>query len=200
MSSVPRNAAQAQEADVPADTAGEASMPSWEMLVNPPSACPGCVAAAGQPWPAHTTSRYCRRCLAQLRRSTQCHIWNANRTHQIAAGKARAARFTPEHQSAAGHASFDAFSARWRAHQGLAPLVAEHVRQYVTPEIIGTTLGYRLALALQQTIWQAWCAGRLANVDAWLSDDPPPDPDGLWVDTRSSTPDNEDDDPPETEV
>jgi hypothetical protein len=159
-------------------------MPSWEVLVNPPSACPGCVAAAGQPWPAHTTSRYCRRCLAQLRRSVQCHIWNADRAHQVAAGKARAAQFTPESQAAAGHASFAAFSARWRAEQGLAPLSAADAQRYVTLDMIRSLIGIPLAPALQKAIWRAWCFGLLLGDAVWLSDDydPPPDPQGLWAD------------------
>jgi hypothetical protein len=36
-------------------------------LVTPPAACPGCLAAASQPFPARTTSRYCPSCLAHLR-------------------------------------------------------------------------------------------------------------------------------------
>ncbi len=35
-------------------------------LICPPAACPGCVALAGQSWPANTTSRFCASCLARL--------------------------------------------------------------------------------------------------------------------------------------
>lgn len=189
MASVPCHAIQAQEADAladvqdAADVTGEA-MTSWEVLVNPSSACPGCVAAAGQTWPAYTTSRYCRRCLAHLRRSVQCHIWNTDRAHQVAAGKARAAQFTPASQAAAGHASFATFSARWRAEQGIAPLTAIDAQRYITPDMIRSLIGVPLSPVLQETIWRAWCAGQLLGVEAWLSDDddPPPDPQGLWAD------------------
>ena len=66
----------------------------------------------------------------------QCRGWNADPAHQIAAGRARAARFTHEYQSEAGHTAFAAFSARWRASQGLPPLSADDARKYVTPEMI----------------------------------------------------------------
>jgi hypothetical protein len=115
------------------------------------------------------------------RHVAQCQQWNADVAHQAMTGKARAAHFTSASQSAAGHARFAAFSARWRARQGLAPLLAEDVRRYVTPAVICSPLGITLPLALQQTIWQAWCSGRLLSVDASLSDDPSPDPTGLWA-------------------
>lgn len=121
------------------------------------------------------------------RRSAQCQHWNAETSHQVMAGKARAAHFTAASQAAAGQASFAAFSARWRAQQGLAPLFADHVRQYVTPAMIGTPLGIPLPPALQETIWRAWCAGRLLNVEMWLGDDPPPDPEGLWAQQTQQT-------------
>ncbi len=35
-------------------------------LIKPPAACPGCLAQAGQPWPADTTSRFCSACLVRL--------------------------------------------------------------------------------------------------------------------------------------
>jgi hypothetical protein len=45
-------------------------------------------------------------------------------------------------------------------------------------------LGTLLPEALRQTIYLAWCAGLLIGVEAWLSDDPPPDPAGLWAGSR----------------
>lgn len=149
-------------ATVAADLAAAAALAA---VVNPPTACPGCLALAGQPWPEGTTSAYCRRCLAQLRRVWQCQRWNAD----------------PAHQSAAGQASFAAFSARWRAEQGLAPLTRDVVRRYVTPNHIRGPLGMPLPARIREAIHRAWCAGYLVGVAAWLSDDPPPEPDGLWA-------------------
>jgi hypothetical protein len=134
-------------------------------IVRPPVACPGCLAEAGQPWPEGTTSQYCPRCLRHLQRVYQCQRWNAD----------------PVHQSAVGHASYTAFSARWRAGQGLAPLTVEAARRYVTQEHIRAELGILLPTRLQETIHRAWCAGVLLPVAAWLRDDPPPEPDGLWA-------------------
>jgi hypothetical protein len=150
-------------------------------LVSPPAYCPGCYAKAGVRFPVGATTRHCGRCLARMRRSLQAHRWNADRSHQVAAGKARARRFTLVHQRAAGNASWDAFSARWRAGQGIAPLSAEAARKYVTPGQICGPLGVPLSPALQATIHRAWCVGQLVGVLAWLCDDPPPDPDSLWV-------------------
>jgi hypothetical protein len=84
------------------------------------------------------------------RRIRQCQDWNADRDHQVAAG----------------HASFDAISARWRAEQGAPPLFAEAVRKYVLPTMIRGPLGQPLAEELQETIWRAWCAGNSYGVEA----------------------------------
>ncbi len=112
----------------------------------------------------------------------RCRAWNADRAHQAKAGQARAAQFTRDYQTAAGNASWSAFSARWRAGQGIAPLSAEAVRRYVTPEMIRGPLGAELCDALRQQIYEAWCAGQLVGVLAWLSDeqDPPLPPGNLW--------------------
>jgi hypothetical protein len=115
------------------------------------------------------------------RRSAQCQQWNADASHQAMGGKARAAQFTSESQATAGHASFAAFSARWRAAQGAPPLFAEAVRRYVLPAMIRGPLGQPLSQELQETVWRAWCKGNPHGVEAWLSDDPPPDPDSLWA-------------------
>jgi len=114
--------------------------------------------------PAH-----CPGCLDRLRRAHQCATWNADHSHQVSAG----------------HASWDAFSARWRASTGLPPLSAEAVRRYVTPEQIRGPVGALLPAALRATIHRAWRAGLLVGVAAWLADDPPPDPAGLWVTAAS---------------
>jgi hypothetical protein len=99
----------------------------------------------------------------------------------VAAGKARAAQFTTTSQSAAGHASFDAFSARWRACQRLSPLTVQAARRYITPEHIRGELGILLPTRLRVAVCRAWHAGELLPVAAWLGDDPPPDQDGLWA-------------------
>lgn len=117
------------------------------------------------PWPAGTTSRYCRGCLARARRVWRVKRWNADRAHQVLAGRA----------------SWAAFSARWRASVGLAPLSAEAVRRYVTPAMIRGPAGAFLPERLQVAIYRAWCAGQLVSLEAWLDEDPPSDPDGLWA-------------------
>ena len=109
----------------------------------------------------------------------RCQGWNADRTHQVLAGKARAQQFTTAYQQAAGHAAWDAFSARWRALQDLAPLSAQAGRKYLTPDLICGSLGLELQPALQQSIYQARCAAYLRHVTAWQSNDPPPDPNSL---------------------
>ena len=119
-------------------------------------------------------------------RAAQCRTWNATRTHQVAAGKARAAQMTQDERSAFGHAAFDAFSARFRAVQGLPPLSAGAARRYLTPRDI-RRLGMPLASHLAETIHRAWCAGQLFPVSAWLSDEPPADPHGLWSDNAART-------------
>lgn len=119
-------------------------------------------------------------------RAAQCRAWNATRGHQVAAGKARAAQMTQDERSAFGHAAFAAFSARFRAVQGLPPLSADAARRYLTPRDI-RRLGMPLAPHLAETIHRAWCAGQLFPVSAWLSDDPPVDPHGLWADNAART-------------
>jgi hypothetical protein len=113
-------------------------------------------------------------------------MWNATRTHQVAAGKARAAQMTQEERSAFRRAAFLAFSARFRAVQGLPPLSAAAAQRYLTPRDI-RRLGLALAPHLAETIYRAWCAGQLFPVSAWLSDDPPADPHGLWADDAART-------------
>jgi hypothetical protein len=85
---------------------GERATEQLAAVIHPPAACPGCFAEAGHDWPEGTTSQYCLRCLGHMRRAYQCQRWNAD----------------PAHQSAAGQASFTAFSARWRAEQGLGAI------------------------------------------------------------------------------
>jgi hypothetical protein len=120
--------------------------------------------------PSHATSE-----VASDLRAVQCRMWNATRAHQVAAGKARAAQMTQEERSAFGHAAFSAFSARFRAVQGLPPLSAAAAARYLTPHDI-RRLGLPLAPPLAETIYCAWCAGQLFPVAAWLSDEPPADP------------------------
>ena len=87
------------------------------------------------------------------------------------AGRARAGQFTHEYQVQAGHQSYSAFSARWRAWQGLPPLSAEAVQRYVTIEDIHGPLGKELPAVLRAEIYQAWCSGRLVGVATWLQMD-----------------------------
>jgi len=137
-------------------------------IVDPPAHCPGCLAEAGRPWPEGATTRHCPRCLDRLRRVRQCATWNADHAHQVAAG----------------HASWDAFSARWRAGQGLPPLTSEAARRYVTPETIRGPVGTLLPAALRAAVHRAWCSGLRVGVAAWLADAPPPhEPHGLWAGT-----------------
>jgi len=137
-------------------------------IVAPPAQCPGCLAEEGRRWPEGATTLHCPRCLDRIRRVHQCATWNRDRAHQVAAG----------------HASWDAFSARWRASSGLPPLSIEAVRRYVTPNLIRGPLGALLPEALRAAIHRAWSAGLLVGVSAWLADAPPPEPDGLWVEQR----------------
>ena len=131
-------------------TAGQ----SWQCPNDP--ACPQRVQGA------------CRRCRDHLRRMRQVEAWNADHAHQVLAGQARAQEFTSEYQQQAGHASFAAFSARWRAEQGLGPLDAEAVRRYVTPDMI-RHLSRPVPPPLQQRIYRAWCAGYLYGVGRWFA-------------------------------
>ncbi len=115
-------------------------------------------------------------------RAAQCRTWNALRVHQVAAGRARAAQMTLEERRAFGHAAFSAFSARFRAVQGLPPLSAAAAQRYLTPHDV-RRLGLPLAPItppLAETIHRAWCAGQLLPVSAWLGDESPADPDDLW--------------------
>jgi hypothetical protein len=100
-----------------------------------------------------------------MRRIHQCARWNADRDHQSAAGKAR----------------WVATVARWWAACGSAPLTIESPQKYVTPDDIRGPGRLELSPALRDDIYRAWCAGYLLPVAAWFSDEPPPDPDGLWV-------------------
>ncbi|HET9751314.1 MAG TPA: hypothetical protein VFP52_00065, partial [Myxococcales bacterium] len=150
------------------------------MARDPDPRCPFCVALAALPWPAEGTERLCAPHLTRWRQ-LQCRGWNADPQHQVMAGQARARQFTPASQQQAGFASWDAFSARWRAAGGLAPLSADAVRKYVTPDLIRGVCGLSLAPELQADIYRAWCAGQLAHVVAWLAGEAPPDPDGLWA-------------------
>ena len=158
-------------------------------IVMLPSLCPGCWAMAGQTtWPEGTTSQYCAACVLRLRRSLQCQQWNAQTDHQRHAGQVRAQSFTSASQQIAGFASWAAFSARWRAEQGLPPLEASSVVRYVTPEMIRGPLGQPIGPALQQQVYAAWVAGHLYGVLEWLTPEPPPDApipdgglfDGVW--------------------
>jgi hypothetical protein len=152
----------------------------------PDPSCLFCIVLAALPFPDEaarnegTPEQVCT-FHRPLYRRLQCQGWNADHTHPVLAGRGRAQQFTRAYQQAAGHASWDAFSARWRALQGLGPLSAEAVRRYLTPDLIRGPLGLDLRPELQQTIYRAWCAGNLWHVTAWNRDDPPPDPDGLWA-------------------
>jgi hypothetical protein len=119
-------------------------------LTDPPAHCPACLAEAGAPWPVGATSRHCAEHLEQLRRR-QCKGWNASRAHQVMAGQA----------------TFAAFSARWRAEQGMALLSAEAVRKYLRPELI-RSLGVPLSPELQVRIYWAWSHGYLYGVLRWI--------------------------------
>ncbi len=133
-------------------------------IVDPPAYCPGCLAEAGLAFPERATTRHCSRCLDRIRRVYQCARWNQDHAHQVAAG----------------HASWDAFSARWRASSGLAPLSVEAARRYVTPGMIRGPLGMLLPERLRVEIHRAWCVGQLFGVEAWLAEEGvPPHPDGL---------------------
>ncbi len=135
-------------------------------IVNPPAYCPGCLAEAGQSFPERATTRHCRACLDRIRRVYQCARWNQDHAHQVAAG----------------HASWDAFSARWRASGGLAPLTVGATRRYVTPDMIRGPLGMLLPERLRMEIHRAWCVGQLFGVEAWLAEEgAPPHPHGLWA-------------------
>jgi hypothetical protein len=121
----------------------------------------------------------------------QCRMWNADSSHQRKAGQARAAQMTHEERVEAGNASFLAFMVRFRAQVGQAPLPVDGVEQavakYLAPSDIHA-FGRPLHPQLAETIYRAWCAGHLLNVEAWLSDehDPPPEPGGLWAPSASS--------------
>jgi len=130
--------------------------------------CPGCLAESGEQWLGGATTRHCPRCLDRIRRVYQCATWNAGHAYQVADG----------------HASWDAFSARWRASSGLPPLSTEAVRRHVTADMIRGPLGTLLPEALRAAIHRAWCAGLLVGVSAWLADVPPPEPDGLWAELQ----------------
>jgi hypothetical protein len=95
--------------------------------------CPFCCVLTALPslGDENPASAHCCTFHRPLWRRLLCQGWNAERAHQVRAGKARAQQFTTAHQRAAGQAAFTAFSARWRAAQGLAPLSAEAVGRYL---------------------------------------------------------------------
>jgi hypothetical protein len=103
-------------------------------------------------------------------RSSRCRVWNADRAHQVAAGQARARAFTHAYQSAAGLASYAAFSARFRADHGSPPLNGDWVRRYVEPDQIRGPLGAALPLPLQEIIHAGWSAGIAYGIHYWLDD------------------------------
>jgi hypothetical protein len=103
---------------------------------------------------------------------SRCQAWNTDAAHQRAAGKARAATFTPASQSYAGTQAFAAASARWRAEHGLPPLSASAVKSYVVPQQIRDPLGQDLPAALQRVIFDAWIAGFPYGVAFWLAASP----------------------------
>ncbi len=148
------------------DSVTSAATASIAAIVDPPAYCPGCLAEASLPFPTRATIQHCLRCLDRIRSVYRCARWNQDHAHQVAAG----------------HASWDAFSARWRTSSGLAPLSVEAGRRYVTPEMIRGPLGMLLPEQQRAKIHRAWCVGQLVGVEAWLSDDGfPPHPDGLWA-------------------
>ncbi len=102
-------------------------------------------------------------------RRTRCRMWNADRAHQVAAGKARAKAFTSEYQSAAGSASFIAFSARMRAEHAGVQLFPQEAARYVQPADIRCPYG-PLPFVLQQCIHAAWAAGQGWGIDHWLAE------------------------------
>lgn len=132
--------------------------------------CPDCQSAAAIALPLETLVRLCNDHLA-ARRQAMCRARDADPAHQRTAGIARGAGRTRADQSAAGHASQTAFSARWRAEQGLAPLSTAAVRRYLTPDLI-KFLGQPLPMTVQQQIYDAWCAGDPRHVDDWVKSDP----------------------------
>src|SRR6266568_2411265 len=75
----------------------------------------------------------------QGRRATRFQEFNAN----------------PEHQRLAGCASWAAFSARWRARQGLPLLHPMHV-QYLTPQDFCTGLGQPLSPTQQRRLFRQY--------------------------------------------
>jgi hypothetical protein len=98
----------------------------------------------------------------------RCLAWNSDLAHQRLAGRARARQFTRDYQTQAGQCSFSAFSARWRAEQGLAPLSVEATERYVTIEDIRGPLGQPLPASARAAIYATWCTGRLVGVAEWL--------------------------------
>jgi hypothetical protein len=162
----------AQEDNLSTEVVGSAATATIAAIADPPTYCPGCLAEAGLPFPERATTRHCPRCLDRIRRVYQCARWNKDHAHQVAAG----------------HASWDAFSARWRASSGLAPLSAEAAWRYVTPDLIRGPMGSLLPERLRLSIYRAWLAGYLVGVVAWLFDDPPVQPDGLWASSVGTPP------------
>lgn len=98
----------------------------------------------------------------------QCLEWNRDPAHQRMAGQARSRQFTRDYQTQAGHCCFAAFSARWRAGQGLAPLSVEAAQGYVTIDHIRGPLGQVVPPALRAEVYAARCTGYLVSVATWL--------------------------------
>lgn len=108
--------------------------------------------------------------LLKRRRAAQCREWNASRSHQVKAGKGRAVAFTREYQSRAGHCSFSAFSARFRAQQGLSPLVRSDA-QYVRLSDIRGCLGEVVPASFGVLILRSWAMGHLLPVSQFWHGD-----------------------------
>jgi hypothetical protein len=68
-----------------------------------------------------------------------------------------------EHQSMAGLASWAAFSARWRARQGL-PLLHPLDVQYLTPQDFCNSLGHPLAPEVQRRLFREYVEAAIRSV------------------------------------
>lgn len=88
--------------------------------------------------------------LSEYRRG-QCVKWNRSHSHQVYAGLC----------------SWSAFSARWRASQGLMPLDRAACRKYVRPDDI-CLLGEKLPRAVSVVVWYCWSSGIPVDVASLL--------------------------------
>jgi hypothetical protein len=104
-------------------------------------------------------------------RASRCRQWTAEQAHQVPSGKASATQMIREVRIAFSHATFDDFFAIFRMHQSLPPLSASTAQRSLTPEH-SWRLGVPFAPRLAETICQAWYAGQLLLVSAWLDDVP----------------------------